>query len=107
MAWITTTDHKKLGIMYCVTAFTFFLVGGALAGAIRAELADTGSQLVGPQTYNTLFTVHGITMIFLFVAPFGIGLANYLVPFHRRSRHGVPPAQRDRGTGSSPAAACS
>ena len=66
--------------MYCVTAFAFFLIGGALAGAMRAELADTGSQLVGPQTYNTLFTVHGIVMIFLFVAPFGVGLANYLVP---------------------------
>ena len=80
VAWITTTDHKKLGVMYCVTAFSFFLIGGALAGAMRAELADTGSQLIGPQAYNTLFTVHGIIMIFLFVAPFGVGLANYLVP---------------------------
>ena len=80
VAWITTTDHKKLGVMYCVTAFSFFLIGGALAGAMRAELADTGGQLIGPQAYNTLFTVHGIIMIFLFVAPFGVGLANYLVP---------------------------
>ena len=70
--------------MYCVTAFAFFLIGGALAGMMRAELADTGRQLVGPQTYNTLFTVHGIIMIFLFVAPFGVGLANYLIPLHPR-----------------------
>ena len=80
VAWLTTTDHKKIGLLYCATAFAFFLFGGALAGAMRAELAGTGSQLVGPQAYNTLFTVHGITMIFLFVAPFGVGLANYLVP---------------------------
>jgi len=80
VAWLTTTDHKKIGLLYCVTAFTFFLIGGALAGAMRAELAGTGNQLVGPQAYNTLFTVHGIIMIFLFVAPFGVGLANYLVP---------------------------
>jgi len=45
VAWVTTTDHKKIGLMYCVTAFTYFLVGGALAGAIRAELAETGTQL--------------------------------------------------------------
>jgi cytochrome c oxidase subunit I len=80
VAWLTTTDHKKIGLLYCATAFAFFLFGGALAGAMRAELAGTGSQLVGPHAYNTLFTVHGITMIFLFVAPFGVGLANYLVP---------------------------
>ena len=80
VAWLTTTDHKRIGVMYCVTAFAFFLIGGALAGMMRAELADTGRQLVGPQTYNTLFTVHGIIMIFLFVAPFGVGLANYLIP---------------------------
>ena len=67
-------------MLYCVTAFSFFLIGGALAGAMRAELADTGRSAVGPQAYNTLFTVHGIIMIFLFVAPFGVGLANYLVP---------------------------
>ena len=80
VTWLTSTDHKKIGILYCVTAFVFFLVGGALAGAIRAELAMPGRQLVDPGTYNTLFTIHGTIMIFLFVAPFGTGLANYLVP---------------------------
>jgi cytochrome c oxidase subunit 1 len=79
VAWLTTTDHKKIGILYCVTAFAFFLVGGALADAIRTELAEPG-QVVGAQTYNTLFTIHGTVMIFLFVAPFGTGLGNYLIP---------------------------
>jgi cytochrome c oxidase subunit 1 len=80
VAWLTTTDHKRIGIAYCVTAFIFFLIGGALAGAIRAELAEPATQFLSPTAYNTVFTVHGIIMIFLFVAPFGFGLANYLVP---------------------------
>jgi cytochrome c oxidase subunit 1 len=80
VAWLTTTDHKRIGIMYCVTAFVFFLIGGALAGVIRAELAEPGRQFVANQTYNGLFTIHGTVMIFLFVAPFGAGLMNYLVP---------------------------
>ncbi len=79
VAWLTSTDHKKIGVLYCVTAFCFFLIGGALAGAMRTELAEPG-QIMSTQGYNTLFTIHGIMMIFLFVAPFGIGLANYLVP---------------------------
>jgi cytochrome c oxidase subunit 1 len=80
VSWFTTTDHKRIGIMYCVTAFVFFLVGGALAGLIRTELAQPDLQLMGPDTYNGLFTLHGTIMIFLFVAPFGAGLMNYLVP---------------------------
>ncbi len=79
VTWLTTTDHKKIGIFYCVTAFAFFLIGGALAGVIRAELAQPG-QIVSSQAYNGLFTIHGTIMIFLFVAPFGAGLMNYLVP---------------------------
>jgi cytochrome c oxidase subunit I len=80
VSWLTTTDHKKIGIAYCVTAFTFFLVGGALADTMRLELAEPGRQLISTPAYNGLFTIHGITMIFLFVAPFGAGLANYLIP---------------------------
>jgi cytochrome c oxidase subunit 1 len=80
VSWFTTTDHKRIGIMYCVTAFAFFLIGGALAGLIRSELAQPDLQLMGPNTYNGLFTLHGTIMIFLFVAPFGAGLMNYLVP---------------------------
>ncbi len=77
---LTSTDHKNIGVLYCVTAFIFFLVGGALAGVIRLELAEPGRQIVANETYNGLFTIHGTVMIFLFVAPFGAGLANYLIP---------------------------
>jgi len=77
---LTSTDHKNVGILYCVTAFGFFLVGGALAGLMRVELAEPARQVVSTQAYNTMFTIHGTVMIFLFVAPFGIGLANYLIP---------------------------
>jgi cytochrome c oxidase subunit 1 len=80
VGWLTTTDHKRIGIMYCVAAFAFFLVGGAMSGVIRTELAQPGQQVVGNQVYNTLFTLHGTIMIFLFVAPFGVGLMNFLVP---------------------------
>jgi cytochrome c oxidase subunit 1 len=80
VAWLTSTDHKKIGVLYCVTAFAFFLIGGTLAGVMRLELARPGLQYVTPQAYNGLFTIHGTTMIFLFVAPFASGLANYLIP---------------------------
>jgi cytochrome c oxidase subunit I len=79
-SWLTSTDHKKIGVLYCVTAFVFFLIGGALAGAMRLELAQPGLQYLSRQAYDGLFTIHGTTMIFLFVAPFATGLANYMVP---------------------------
>ncbi|HEY1682586.1 MAG TPA: cytochrome c oxidase subunit I [Candidatus Tumulicola sp.] len=78
--WLTTTDHKKIGIMYLVWTFTFFCVAGILALIIRTQLAQPGLSVVTPHEYNQLFTLHGTVMIFLFVAPFGIGLANYLIP---------------------------
>jgi cytochrome c oxidase subunit 1 len=80
VTWLTSTDHKRIGLLYCVTSFVFFLVGGALAGAIRTELARPGDQFLSPQAYNGVFTIHGTVMIFLFVAPFAFGLFNYLVP---------------------------
>jgi cytochrome c oxidase subunit I len=80
VAWLTTTDHKRIGILYLVTTFAFFLLGGIFAGIMRAQLTVPNEQLVGRQTYNELFTMHGTIMIFLFVAPFGFGLANYLLP---------------------------
>jgi cytochrome c oxidase subunit 1 len=80
VAWLTTTDHKRIGILYMVTTFAFFLVGGVLAGIMRAQLTVPDQELVARQTYNGLFTMHGTIMIFLFVAPFGFGLANYLIP---------------------------
>jgi cytochrome c oxidase subunit I len=77
---LVSTDHKNVGILYCVSAFAFFLVGGSLAELMRTELAESGRQLVSNETYNALFTIHGTVMIFLFVAPFAAGLANYLIP---------------------------
>ena len=80
VAWLTTTDHKKIGVLYMVAAFIFFAVGGALSLLMRAELAAPELQLVDLGTYNQLFTMHGTAMIFFFATPMVIGLANYLVP---------------------------
>ncbi|MBC5825986.1 MAG: cytochrome c oxidase subunit I [Candidatus Eremiobacteraeota bacterium] len=80
VAWLVTTDHKRIGVLYMCTSFAFFLIAGILALAIRAQLAAPGLSVVGPHAFNELFTLHGTAMIFLFVAPFGLGLANYLVP---------------------------
>ena len=82
LGWLTTTDHKKIGISYMVTAFGFFMLGGALAELIRAQLWSPGSKLVSPSTYNELFTMHGSIMMYLFIVPFAFGLGNYLVPLH-------------------------
>ncbi len=78
--WLTTTDHKKIGKMYIFTSFLFFIAGGIMALLIRTELAFPGVQFVDAETYNQLFTIHGTTMIFLFVMPMFTGLANYIVP---------------------------
>jgi cytochrome c oxidase subunit 1 len=80
VSWLVTTDHKRIGVLYMVTAFGFLLVGGFLAELIRLEEARPGVQFFSNQTYAELFTMHGTTMIFLVVAPFALGLANYLVP---------------------------
>jgi cytochrome c oxidase subunit I len=79
-SWITTTDHKRIGIMYMVTTFVFFILGGIEALMIRLQLGVPNNTLVSPQIYNQLFTMHGTTMIFLFVVPMMAGLANYFVP---------------------------
>jgi cytochrome c oxidase subunit 1 len=80
LAWLSTTDHKRIGCMYIVSTFGFFVVAGLLALAIRAQLAHADLHLIGAHAYNAIFTLHGTAMIFLFVAPFGFGLGNYLVP---------------------------
>src|SRR5215210_1443994 len=74
------TDHKVIGIQYTVTALFFMLVGGALAEVIRAELAQPGQQIVDPNTYNGLFSVHASLMILLFIIPVFAGIANYVIP---------------------------
>ena len=78
--WLTTTDHKRIGILYITSAFAFFLVGGLLAEAMRVELVAPGLQFVGEQGFDQLFTMHGTIMLLLFGTPMAIGLANYVVP---------------------------
>jgi cytochrome c oxidase subunit I len=79
--WITTTDHKKIGILYLCNSFLFFFIGGVLALGVRAELAVPGLQFVKDETlYNQLFTMHGTLMLFLFIIPILAGFANYIVP---------------------------
>src|SRR5919201_5275077 len=79
-SWVTTTDHKKIGIMYMVLTFGFFLLGGIEALLIRLQLSQADNTFLDPQTYNQLITMHGTTMIFLFVVPVMAGFGNYFVP---------------------------
>ncbi len=78
--WLTTTDHKKIGIMYLVLTFAFFAVGGVEALLIRLQLAVPDNTLLDFKTYNELITMHGTTMVFLFVVPVMAGFGNYFVP---------------------------
>src|SRR2546429_4965820 len=78
--WVTTTDHKKIGIMYLVATFVFFMLGGVEALLMRLQLAQPGSTLLSGERYNELLTLHGTTMIFLFVVPVMAGFGNYFVP---------------------------
>ena len=80
VSWLTTTDHKRLGIMYLVASWIFFMVGGVEALLIRLQLSQADNTLVTPQTYNALVTLHGTTMVFLFLMPMIAGFGNYLVP---------------------------
>ncbi|MEM6399427.1 MAG: cytochrome c oxidase subunit I [Cyanobacteria bacterium P01_D01_bin.116] len=75
-----STDHKVIGIQYIVTAFLFFLIGGVLAMIIRGELITPDSDLVDRTVYNSMFTMHGTLMLFMWTFPILAGLANYLVP---------------------------
>src|SRR3989440_429040 len=79
-SWVTTTDHKRIGIMYMVLTFAFFILGGVEALMMRLQLSQADNTLLTPQTYNALFTMHGSTMVFLFIVPFWAGIANYFVP---------------------------
>jgi cytochrome c oxidase subunit I len=79
-SWLTTLDHKRIGILYIVTAFGFFFAAGLMALLIRTQLAQADNDLITQNSYNQLFTVHGTMMIFLFVVPILAGFGNYLVP---------------------------
>ena len=78
--WLTTTDHKKIGALYLYTTFLFFLAGGIFALLMRTQLAAPNNTFLAPQTYNELMTLHGTTMIFLWIIPVFSGLGNYFVP---------------------------
>jgi cytochrome c oxidase subunit 1 len=78
--WVLTTDHKKIGIMYLVLTFVFFILGGVEALLMRSQLAVPNNTLISGEHYNQLLTMHGTTMIFLFVVPVMAGFGNYFVP---------------------------
>src|SRR5680860_1165227 len=79
-SWLTTVDHKKIGIMYGATAMTFFGIGGLEALLIRSQLAQPNGQVLSPEAYNQVFTMHGTTMVFLVVMPLMAAFTNYLTP---------------------------
>jgi cytochrome c oxidase subunit 1 len=85
-AWLTTVDHKRVGVLYGTTAFAFFLLGGLEALLMRAQLARPDNPLVSAETYNELFTMHGTTMIFLALMPLSTAFINFAVPLLIGSR---------------------
>ena len=80
MRWLLTTNHKDIGTLYLWFSFAMFLIGGAMAMVIRAELFQPGMQIVEPEFYNQMLTLHGLIMVFGAVMPAFVGLANWLIP---------------------------
>src|SRR5438046_5003950 len=81
LGWLTTTDHKRIGLLYFWTTLVLFGAGGAEALLIRTQLAQPDSHVVSPSTFDELFSMHGITMIFFFIIPMTTGaFGNYLLP---------------------------
>lgn len=80
MRWVLTTNHKDIGTLYLWFSFSMFLIGGCMALVIRAELFQPGLQLVVPEFFNQMTTMHGLIMVFGAVMPAFVGLANWLVP---------------------------
>jgi cytochrome c oxidase subunit 1 len=79
-SWVSTVDHKRIGILYGVTAFIFFIIGGIEALLVRAQLAAPNSDILSADEYNQLFTMHGTTMVFLVIMPMAAAFGNYFVP---------------------------
>ncbi|MDQ6797298.1 MAG: cytochrome c oxidase subunit I [Actinomycetota bacterium] len=84
--FFSTVDHKRIGMRYIYTCFFFFFVAGLMALVMRAQLAEPNAKVLGPQLYNELFTMHGVTMIFLFNTPVLAGFGNYLIPLQIGTR---------------------
>src|SRR6201984_1292159 len=80
MRWITTTNHKDIGTLYLWFSFTMFIVGGIMALTIRAELFKPGLQIVAPEFFNCMTTLHGLIMVFGALMPGAVGFANWMVP---------------------------
>ena len=80
LSWLSSCDHKQIGILYLLTALGFFIVGGVEVLFMRIQLAVPNNHFIGPEAYDQLFTLHGTTMIFLVVVPTLLGLSMYLVP---------------------------
>src|SRR3990172_1742485 len=80
LSWITTVDHKKIGLLYLYTTFFIFLVGGIEALLVRTQLAWSNLKILSPDLYNQIFTMHGTTMVFLVVVPIFAGFGNYFLP---------------------------
>ena len=85
-SWVTTVDHKKIGIMYGAAAIFFFIIGGAEALLIRMQLWAPRGSLLSANLYNQVYTMHGTTMVFLVVMPIGAAFANYLIPLQIGAR---------------------
>ena len=85
-SWLTTVDHKRIGILYGVSAFAFFLIGGLEALLLRIQLGSANNTFLSPELYNQLFTMHGTTMIFLAVMPLSAMYFNYLIPLQIGAR---------------------
>jgi cytochrome c oxidase subunit I len=86
LSWVTTTDHKRIGMMYLTTAFAFMMLGGVEALLMRTQLSEPGNTLLSPERYNMILTMHGSTMVFLVVMPVWAGFANYIVPLQIGAR---------------------
>jgi cytochrome c oxidase subunit 1 len=85
-SWITTVDHKRIGILYGSTAFLFFLMGGIEALLLRIQLGTPNNTFLSPETYNQLFTMHGTTMIFLAIMPISAAFFNFMIPLQIGAR---------------------
>ncbi len=85
-SWLTTVDHKRIGILYLYTALTFFIIGGLEAVILRAQLQGPNGRLVSAEMYNQLFTMHGTTMVFLAIMPLSAAFFNFLIPLQIGAR---------------------
>src|SRR6187397_1106941 len=85
-SWLTTVDHKRIGVLYLYTSLFFFLFGGLEAVIIRAQLAGPNKTLVSAEMYNQMFTMHGTTMVFLAIMPLSAAFFNFVVPLQIGAR---------------------